>query len=180
LRLAWNAATAQCGGALTYAVYRSTTSGFTPGPANRIAACVGGTSFDDTTMPLDASVYYVVRAEDGGVAGSGPCNGGNADANLAQATGFASSTGGSATLYTNGFETGTGLADWVTGIFGGDDAVDWPIGAASRPALPTSARGSSGSATRAAPPTTPTTTSPSRSPMERTESSFHWVRRPCG
>jgi hypothetical protein len=125
LRLAWNAATAQCGGALTYAVYRSTTPGFTPGPANRIAACVGATTFDDTTMPLDTSLYYVVRAEDGGVAGSGPCNGGNEDANLAQATGFASSTGGSGTLYSNGFETGTGLADWVTGIFGGDNATDW-------------------------------------------------------
>jgi hypothetical protein len=125
LRLAWNAATAQCGGAVTYAIYRSATPGFTPGAANRIAACASGTTYDDTTMPLDTTMYYVVRAEDGGVAGSGPCNGGNEDANLAQVNGFASSTGGSATLYTNGFETGTGLADWVSGVFGGDDATDW-------------------------------------------------------
>jgi hypothetical protein len=125
LRLAWNAATAQCGGAVTYAVYRSATPGFTPGAANRITACASGTIYDDTTMPLDSTMYYVVRAEDGGVAGSGPCNGGNEDANLAQVNGFASSTGGSATLYTNGFETGSGLADWVSGIFGGDNATDW-------------------------------------------------------
>ncbi|KAB2965654.1 MAG: PQQ-binding-like beta-propeller repeat protein, partial [Thermoanaerobaculia bacterium] len=126
LRLTWSAATAQCGaGPLTYAIYRSPTSGFTPGPANQLAACVSGTAWDDTTMPLDATVYYVVRAEDSGLAGGGPCNGGNLDANLTQASGFASSTGFSGTLYSNDFETGTGLADWVTGIFGGDDATDW-------------------------------------------------------
>lgn len=125
LRLAWNAATAQCGGALTYAVYRSTSPGFTPGPANQLAACLSGTSFDDTTMPLDTSVYYVVRAEDGASIGAGPCNSGNVDANLVEDTGFASSTGGAGTLYATDFETGTGLADWVTGLFGGDDAVDW-------------------------------------------------------
>lgn len=121
LRLAWNPATAQCGGALTYAVYRSTTSGFTPGPANRIAACVGGTTFDDTTMPLDTSVYYVVRAEDGGVAGSGPCNGGNTDTNLSEATGFASSTGGTGTLYSHDFESATGAPfyDWADVVFAG-------------------------------------------------------------
>ncbi|HSM14468.1 MAG TPA: hypothetical protein VLA66_10420, partial [Thermoanaerobaculia bacterium] len=125
LRLGWNAATAQCGSSVTYSVYRSTTSGFTPGPANRIASCVAGTAWDDTTMPLDTTVYYVVRAEDGGVAGGGPCNGGNVDANLAQASGFASSVAIPGTLYSNGFETGSGLSDWAVGVFNGGSAADW-------------------------------------------------------
>ncbi len=122
LRLAWNAATPQCGGGpVTYAVYRSTSSGFTPGPANRIAACLAGAAYDDTTMPLDTTLYYVVRAEDAGAAGGGPCNGGNTDANLTQASGFASSSGVSGTLYSHDFESATGAPfyDWVDLSFGG-------------------------------------------------------------
>ncbi|KAB2958668.1 MAG: PQQ-binding-like beta-propeller repeat protein, partial [Thermoanaerobaculia bacterium] len=120
LRVAWNAATAQCGGAVTYAVYRSTAPGFTPGPANQLAACLSGTSFDDTTMPLDTSVYYVVRAEDGASIGAGPCNSGNVDANLVEDTGFASSTGMSGTIYGNDFEAvaGAPFFDWVAVDFG--------------------------------------------------------------
>ena len=126
LRLAWNAGTTNCGGALTYSVYRSTTSGFTPGPANLLASCLAGTAYDDTTMALDTTAYYVVRAEDAGAAGAGACNGGNVEANTTQKSGFVSSTAGSATLYSNGFETGSGLADWVAGTFsGGDNADDW-------------------------------------------------------
>jgi len=121
LRLAWNEATAQCGGALTYAVYRSTSPGFTPGPANQLAACLSGTSFDDTTMPLDTSVYYVVRAEDGASIGAGPCNSGNVDANVVEDSGFASSTGGSGTLYSHNFESATGAPfyDWADVVFAG-------------------------------------------------------------
>lgn len=116
LRLAWNAATAQCGGALTYAVYRSTSPGFTPGPANQLAACLSGTTFDDTTMPVDTTVYYIVRAEDSGSSSSGPCNSGNVDGNAAQSSGFASSTG-VINVYSNDFSSSA--ADWVPRAFGG-------------------------------------------------------------
>jgi hypothetical protein len=63
IRLSWPAATALCGGAVTYDVFRSTLAGFTPGPANRIAAGVAGTSFrDDGGLANGATYRYVVRA----------------------------------------------------------------------------------------------------------------------
>jgi hypothetical protein len=64
LDLAWTAATSPCGGAVTYNVYRSTTSGFTPGPGNLLASGVTGTGYTDTTGSLvsGTTYYYVVRA----------------------------------------------------------------------------------------------------------------------
>ncbi len=126
LRLAWNAATAQCEGPVTYAVYRSPTPGFTPGPANRIAACLSGTAWDDTTMPLDTDLYYLVRAEDGGAAGDGPCNGGNVDTNDAELSGYVNGTSLSGTVYAHDFESATDAPffDWVDVNFGGTD-LQW-------------------------------------------------------
>jgi len=120
LRLGWNAGTSSCGNGLTYSVYRSTSASFTPddtpGTGNRIASCVGGTSWDDTSMPLDTSVYYIVRAEDGGAAGGGACNGGNFDTNTTRRSGYVS-TSGTATLYSNDFSSSA--SDWVALTFGG-------------------------------------------------------------
>jgi hypothetical protein len=67
VELGWSAATAQCGGPMTFNVYRSTTSGFTPSPANRIATGVTGTTYIDTDALVNGTPYfYVVRAVDGG------------------------------------------------------------------------------------------------------------------
>jgi len=65
LDLGWSAATSRCAGDVTYNVYRSTTQGFTPGPLNRVASGVAGTSYLDGG-PLQSLVrhYYVVRAVD--------------------------------------------------------------------------------------------------------------------
>jgi MYXO-CTERM domain-containing protein len=61
--LAWSAATPICGGTLSYSVFRSTTPGFTPSAANRIATGVTGTSFaDDLNLTHATPYYYVVRA----------------------------------------------------------------------------------------------------------------------
>ncbi len=66
LDLAWSPATVYCGGPATYSVYRSTTSGFTPSPANRIASGVAGTTYSDATeLEYGTTYYYVVRATDG-------------------------------------------------------------------------------------------------------------------
>lgn len=67
LRLDWAAATPTCSGPVAYNVYRSTTSGFTPAPANLIASAVSGTTYTDSS-PLNYGVtyYYVVRAVDSG------------------------------------------------------------------------------------------------------------------
>ena len=67
VNVAWAAATAQCSGPVTYNVYRATTPGFTPMVANRIAAGVSGTSFNDPGPLMNAvSYYYKVRAVDAG------------------------------------------------------------------------------------------------------------------
>ena len=62
----WSAATPACAGPITYNVYRSTSSGFTPGPGNRIATGVTGTSYNDASGSLmsGTTYYYVVRAVD--------------------------------------------------------------------------------------------------------------------
>lgn len=66
IHLAWAAATAYCGGPVTYDVHRSTTAGFTPSPANRIATGVIGTSYDDVSPLHQGGTYhYLVRAVDG-------------------------------------------------------------------------------------------------------------------
>ncbi|MDQ7007114.1 MAG: S8 family serine peptidase [Acidobacteriota bacterium] len=63
--LNWNAAVSQCGGQVTYRIYRSTTSGFTPGSSNIIAAGLSGTSHTDTSgVQAGTTYYYVVRAVD--------------------------------------------------------------------------------------------------------------------
>ncbi len=64
--LSWDAADSSCGGAVTYSVYRSAASGFTPGAANRIAAGLTGTTYRDTTLAPDAAAFYVVRSTDTG------------------------------------------------------------------------------------------------------------------
>ena len=67
IQLGWSAGSANCGGPVTYQVYRSTTSGFVPGPANLLAN-TGATSYADSDPALvsGTTYYYVVRATDGG------------------------------------------------------------------------------------------------------------------
>lgn len=83
LTVGWNAGSQACGAlAPVYNVYRSTIAGFTPGPSNRIATCVTGTSFtDDGALSPGTSYVYVVRAEDGSGTGGGPCRGGTEEGN---------------------------------------------------------------------------------------------------
>jgi hypothetical protein len=65
LSLAWPAATPQCGGPVSYRIYRATTSGFTPGPGNLITT-VSGTNYTDSGgLTSGLTYYYVVRAVDG-------------------------------------------------------------------------------------------------------------------
>jgi len=59
----WAAGTPSCGGTLSYSVYRSTTAGFAPSAASRIATGLTGTSFaDDLNLASGTRYYYVVRA----------------------------------------------------------------------------------------------------------------------
>ncbi len=84
IRLDWQTATSSCPSAqtVTYAIYRSTDSNFTPSASNLIAAGVVGNSYVDVPPAQDTLHYYIVRAEDSTSGHGGPNNGGNTDANL--------------------------------------------------------------------------------------------------
>jgi len=83
LTLSWQAAPAWgTGSGGTYAVYRDTSPGFTPGPGNLLVSGVTGTSWNDPSPPTDVALYYLVRAENDENCGSGPNNNGLTDANL--------------------------------------------------------------------------------------------------
>jgi hypothetical protein len=64
IALAWNASTAGAGCAITYDVFRATTSGFTPAAANRIATGLTGTTLQDTAVAASTTYFYVVEAVD--------------------------------------------------------------------------------------------------------------------
>jgi trimeric autotransporter adhesin len=109
INLSWGAVA----GATSYNVYRSTTSG---GPYT-LAGSSATTSFSNTGLTCNTPYFYVVRAVTG-------CE----SANSAQATATTSACVGctTTTLYTNGFETGTGLAGWGTGTFvASGSTLDW-------------------------------------------------------
>jgi endoglucanase Acf2 len=90
---------------VTYTVYRSTTSGFTPSPATQVAAGLTAAAYADTGLAASTTYYYVVEAVNAG-GSSGPSA-------QASATTSAGSGGGSSnvaepnTLYLVGGATAT-------------------------------------------------------------------------
>jgi hypothetical protein len=96
--LAWAAATPHCSGTLTYNVYRSTSSTFTPGPGTLIASGVSATSYNDSTVVGGTRYYYIVRAVDGA---------GNADGNLVRRSEVPVGTLTPGTYTDNAGDTGT-------------------------------------------------------------------------
>ncbi len=92
VQLAWPAATARCGGPLSYDVFRSTSANFVPGPTNRLARGVAGTAYTDAAGLAQGTSYtYVVRATD---AASGV-----SDANAVRRTTKPSGATGATTRY---------------------------------------------------------------------------------
>ncbi len=103
INLSWGAVA----GATEYRIYRSTTSG---GPYTQVGTSAT-TSFADSGLTCNTAYHYVVRAFAG-------CE--SINSNQASATTGACDPGGpctAATLYTNGFESATGLAGWTKGSF---------------------------------------------------------------
>jgi hypothetical protein len=66
----------------SYAIYRDTSPGFTPGPGNLLASGIAGTTWNDPSPPADVALYYLVRAENDESCGSGPNNSGLLDGSL--------------------------------------------------------------------------------------------------
>jgi len=112
--LSWSAATAHCGGPVSYSVYRSTSTGFTPSAANRIAAAFSGTSYTDASgLANGTTYYYIVRATD-------EANG-QEDANIAEAS---TSASGSGMPIDESFPTGDPPAGWSI-VDGGTGTQHW-------------------------------------------------------
>jgi hypothetical protein len=63
VNLSWTASTA-AGCTITYNVFRSTTSGFTPSSSNQIASGVSGTSFSDSGLTCNTTYFYLVEGAD--------------------------------------------------------------------------------------------------------------------
>jgi hypothetical protein len=110
INLSWSAVS----GATQYRILRSTTSG---GPYVQVGTSAT-TSYADSGLTCNATYYYVVRAYTS-------CESVNS-AQASATTGTCSGTCTTQTLYTNGFETGTGLTGWGTGTFvSGGSSASW-------------------------------------------------------
>ncbi|MGC2420405.1 MAG: malectin domain-containing carbohydrate-binding protein [Candidatus Acidiferrales bacterium] len=72
VNLSWTASTSS-GCSVSYSVFRSTTSGFTPSSGNQIASSLFATTYSDTTGVPSTTYYYLVEATVPG-ATSGPSN----------------------------------------------------------------------------------------------------------
>ncbi len=110
MQVTWPPAVSYCGGAVVYSVYRSTLPAVPAAASNLVAACVGSTSIVDRAVVTGVEFYYLVRAEDLGGTGSGPCAGGAVESNTVTRSGVA--RGGSALLLNDDIESGSG--GWST------------------------------------------------------------------
>lgn len=121
LDLSWNVATTVCSGPLQYSVYRSTSSGFTPGAGNRIAIGLSCAASPCTYSDTDGLVsgtpyYYVVRATD--------LSTGAEEDNTAERTGTPTGPNVAQTPYLDDFDGNrpANAADyWIEATFSGDD-----------------------------------------------------------
>ena len=110
INLSWSAVS----GATSYTIYRSTTSG---GPYSSVGTS-STTSFSNTGLSASTTYYYVVTA----FAGCESSNSSQASATTMAGGGGSCTT---STLYTNGFESGSGLNGWTKGSFNGGSTTSW-------------------------------------------------------
>jgi len=110
VNLSWSPGTSTClsGTSIKYHIYRSIDPDFVPSSANRIASCIEGNTYHDTTTLYGTTYYYMVRAEDSTNNGNGPCNNGNSDTNLIKKK--VSVTGPLVNGFADDFEAG--LSNW--------------------------------------------------------------------
>lgn len=118
LDLSWNAGASNCSSPLYYNVYRSTTPSFTPSSANRIAGGVTATSFSDTnSLTNGTTYYYIVRAVDS--------SNSIEETNTVTRSGVPLGPIVTNTLFSDTFESGSGLNGWQAGLFAAGSAADW-------------------------------------------------------
>jgi hypothetical protein len=108
---------------VTYNVYASTTAGFAPSPANRIATGIAGTTYSNTGLSASTVYYYLVTAQN--------ANGESAASNRASATTKAELSCHVAYTVTSQWNVGFGVAITVkntgsTPISGWNLTWTWP------------------------------------------------------
>ncbi len=64
ISLSWGSVIPPLGCSVSYTLYRDTSSGFSPSPANQVAAQITMTIFADTGLAPSTTYYYIVRAAD--------------------------------------------------------------------------------------------------------------------
>ncbi len=120
LTLAWTAATARCGGPVTYEVFRGTSPDFVPSAANRIATGLTGTTFQDSgALSFGTAYHYVVRAVDGA--------NGQSDGNTVHRSATPTGPLVLPITYTDTFEDADGfqLDGWTHAALSGSRDWDW-------------------------------------------------------
>ena len=70
INVSWSAVTPPTNCTVTYSVFRSTTSGFTPSSSNQIASGLSATNYSDTGLAASTTYYYKIEAVDGAGASS--------------------------------------------------------------------------------------------------------------
>lgn len=65
ISLTWGASTAGSSCTVSYNVFRSTTSGFTPSSSNLIASSLTAASYGDSGLTASTTYYYIIEAADG-------------------------------------------------------------------------------------------------------------------
>ena len=123
--LTWSPAISACTADVRYNVYRSTSPSFTPGPADRIARCIGATTYTDAVALVHGTTYYyVVRAEDATAGHGGPCRGGNEETNVVRASTSPAGPAAPGTFTDDAGDTGmasfTAAPPWVVASTGGE------------------------------------------------------------
>jgi len=108
ISVTWGASTAGSSCTVSYNLYRSTTSGFTPGSTNQIASGLTSASYADSGLAGSTTYYYVVEAVDG------------AGSSAASAQGSGTTLGGTCSAVT---PAPTALA--VTATTSGSVSLSW-------------------------------------------------------
>jgi glucuronoarabinoxylan endo-1,4-beta-xylanase len=70
INVSWSTVTPPANCSITYSVFRSTTSGFTPSSSNQIASGLTATNYSDTGLAASTTYYYKIEAVDGAGASS--------------------------------------------------------------------------------------------------------------
>jgi glucuronoarabinoxylan endo-1,4-beta-xylanase len=70
INVTWSAVTPPANCTISYSVFRSTTSGFTPSSSNQIASGLTATNYSDSGLAASTTYYYKIEAVDGAGASS--------------------------------------------------------------------------------------------------------------